>query len=125
MTARPEEGHQAEVMQQVPWLAFDLKPGSPSLLVAHQPPTFYGTGGCPGPSRCQDLSEHCVYTLFPVACWVPLFSTSLLVTFCWGQVDLQGSSYIVVHLPLTPQVSVWLLLLWPLGESSFRDFSPR
>lgn len=39
LTVHPEEGHGAGVMLQVPWLAFDLKPGSFSLLVArHHPP---------------------------------------------------------------------------------------
>lgn len=37
MTVHPEEGHQAVAMEQVPWLAFGLKPGLPSLLVARIP----------------------------------------------------------------------------------------
>lgn len=70
LTARPEEGHQAEAMQQVPWLAFDLKPASPSLLVAGQPPNLRSAGGCPGSSRCQGLSEYCmcVPSFFPMTC---------------------------------------------------------
>jgi hypothetical protein len=32
MTVYLEEGHQAVVMEQVPWLAFGLKPGLPPLL---------------------------------------------------------------------------------------------
>lgn len=45
MTVHPEEGHQAVGMEQVPWLAFGLKPGLPSLLIAHQPPTLCGASG--------------------------------------------------------------------------------
>lgn len=38
MTVYPEEGHQAVGMKQASWLACGLKPGLPSLLIAHQPP---------------------------------------------------------------------------------------
>lgn len=104
-------------MEQVPWLAFGLKPDLPSLLVAHLPLP------CIPQVDALGLAGTEFYQSTGVVCPLPLCASLLVVTLCWAE-QLARCARVALHLS-DAGLQVSAVSPWGLPKVLWRNFSLR